>query len=166
MTTISFHDQRMDMVEAQIVSRGVVDRRVHPKEERMTEPLIEPRLFRVQGWAPVADVSESDTELLVRFEVPGIEDKDLEVAVVGDALVVAGEKREEAETSGEDRHRCERRFGAFRRVIALPKTVEPDRAQAETGSGILTVRIPKKAGVKPRHIEVKPGPRAASLKAE
>lgn len=135
-------------------------------ETILTEPLMEPRLFRVQGWAPVADISESDTEFLIRFEVPGIEDKDLEVAVVGDALVVAGEKREEEETSGEDWHRCERRFGAFRRVIALPKMVEPERARAETGNGILTVRIPKKAGIKPRHIEVKPGPKAASLKAE
>lgn len=135
-------------------------------ETMLTEPLIEPRLFRVQGWAPVADVSESDTELLVRMEIPGIDEKDLEVAVIGDALVVSGEKREEEETSGEDWHRCERRFGSFRRVITLPKTVEPDRAAAETDSGILTVRIPKKAGVKPRHIEVKPTPKAATLKAE
>ncbi len=125
-------------------------------ETMLTEPLMEPRLFRVQGWMPVIDVSESDTEMVIRAEVPGIADKDLEIAVVGNAVVLSGEKRSEEESSGEDWCRCERRFGAFRRVIELPASVEAERAQAERDNGIVTVRVPKRPDVRPRHIEIKP----------
>ena len=92
-------------------------------ETMLTEPLLEPRLFRIQGWMPVVDVSESDAELVIRAEVPGIADRDLDVSIVGDALVISGEKKEEQETSGEDWRRCERRFGAFRRALAFVVTL-------------------------------------------
>lgn len=133
-------------------------------ENMLTDPLTEPRLFRVQGWMPVVDVSETGTEMVIRAEIPGIADKDVDVSIVGDALIISGEKKEETETSGEDWHRCERRFGSFRRIIDLPETVDADKAKAESGSGVVTVRIPKKVGVKPRHIEIKPSSnRAASF---
>ena len=125
-------------------------------ETMLSEPMMEPRIFRIQGWMPSIDVSESESELVIRAEVPGIAEKDLDISVVGEALVIGGEKREETETEGEDWRRCERRFGAFRRMIPLPKTVDPERARAEASNGVVTVRIPKKAGVKPRQIEVKP----------
>ncbi len=125
-------------------------------ETMLSEPLMEPRLFRIQGWMPVIDVSESPTEMVVRAEVPGIADKDLEISVVGNALVISGEKRSEDESIGEDWCRCERRFGAFRRVIELPQSVEADKARAESDSGIVTVRIPKRPDVRPRPIEIKP----------
>jgi len=127
-------------------------------ETMLSEPLMEPRLFRIQGWMPVIDVSESPTEMVIRAEVPGIADRDLEVSVVGNALVITGEKRSEDESAGEDWCRCERRFGAFRRVIELPQSVEADKARAESDSGIVTVRIPKRPDVRPRSIEIKPAP--------
>lgn len=127
-------------------------------ETMLSEPLMEPRLFRIQGWMPVIDVSESPTEMVIRAEVPGIADRDLEVSVVGNALVISGEKRSEDESVGEDWCRCERRFGAFRRVIELPQSVEADKARAESDSGIVTVRIPKRPDVRPRSIEIKPAP--------
>ena len=131
-------------------------------ETMLSEPLMEPRLFRIQGWMPVIDVSESPTEMVVRAEVPGIADKDLEISVVGNALVLSGEKRSEDESIGEDWCRCERRFGAFRRVIELPQSVIPDQAKAESESGVITVRIPKRPDVRPRSIEIKPVPAGES----
>ena len=125
-------------------------------ENILTDPLVEPRLFRVQGWMPVVDVSETGTEMVIRAEIPGIADKDIDVSIVGDAVVISGEKKEETETSGEDWHRCERRFGSFRRIVDLPDTVDADRAKAESDNGVVTVRVPKKVGVKHRHIEIKP----------
>ena len=132
-------------------------------ETMLTEPLLEPRLFRVQGWMPVVDVSETDTEMVIRAEVPGMADEDVELAVVGNAIVLSGEKRSEEETSGEDWRRCERRFGAFRRVIELPQSVDAEEASAESENGVITVRVPKSPGTQPKHIEIKPagagGPR-------
>lgn len=75
---------------------------------------------------------------------------------VGNALVISAEKRSEDESIGEDWCRCERRFGAFRRVIELPQSVEADKARAESDGGIVTVRIPKRPDVRPRPIEIKP----------
>ena len=131
-------------------------------ETMLSEPLMEPRLFRIQGWMPVIDVSESPNEMVVRAEVPGIAEKDLEISVVGNALVLAGEKRSQDESIGEDWCRCERRFGAFRRVIELPQSVIADQAKAESESGVITVRIPKRPDVRPRAIEIKPVPAGGS----
>lgn len=132
-------------------------------ETMLSEPLMEPRLFRIEGWLPVVDVSETDTEFRIRAEVPGIPEKDVDVSIVGDTLVISGEKKDESERSGENWYRCERRFGSFRRVVGLPQSVDADKARADSSNGVVTVRIPKKAGTKPRHIEVKPAAsRAAS----
>ena len=125
-------------------------------ETMLTEPLLEPRLFRVQGWMPVVDVSETDTEMVIRAEVPGMADEDVELAVVGNAIVLSGEKRSEEESSGEDWRRCERRFGAFRRVIELPQSVDAEGAEAESENGVVTVRVPKRPDAQPRQIEIKP----------
>jgi HSP20 family protein len=125
-------------------------------ETMLTEPLLEPRLFRVQGWMPVVDVSETDSEMVIRAEVPGMADEDVELAVVGNAIVLSGEKRSEEESSGEDWRRCERRFGAFRRVIELPQSVDAEEASAESENGVITVRVPKCPGTQPKHIEIKP----------
>ena len=137
-------------------------------ETMLTEPLLEPRLFRIQGWMPVVDVSESDSEMVIRAEVPGIADEELEIAVVGNAVVLSGEKRTEEETSGEDWRRCERRFGAFRRVIELPQSVDAEGAEAESENGVFLVRISKKPGQRTRRVEVKstetrPAPRRISV---
>ena len=125
-------------------------------ETMLTEPLLEPRLFRVQGWMPVVDVSETDTEMVIRAEVPGMADEDVELAVVGNAIVLSGEKRSEEESSGEDWRRCERRFGAFRRVIELPQSVNAEGAEAESENGVVTIRVPKRPDAQPRQIEIKP----------
>ena len=118
----------------------------------------ESRLARGEGWLPPVDVSESDEEVMVRAEVPGMNARDIEITIAGSTLNITGRKQEKEECEQEDFYRCERRFGAFRRVIELPQSVEADKARAESDSGIVTVRIPKRPDVRPRSIEIKPAP--------
>ncbi len=113
-----------------------------------------PRLVRFEGWTPLVDVSETDRELIVRAECPGIRIEDIEVSVLGNTLVISGEKSQESETGGQDWYRCERRFGSFRRTIDLPSTVEADRAQADAQNGVVTIHIPKRPEAKPRPIAI------------
>jgi HSP20 family protein len=118
--------------------------------------VIEPKVLRSEGWLPAIDVSETDTEVAIRAELPGISAKDLDISVSGNTLTIAGEKEEKGETKDEGYWCCERRFGSFRRSIDLPDTVEPDKINAESDNGVVTIRIPKKPGAKPKQIEVKP----------
>lgn len=116
---------------------------------------IEPKATRPDGWAPVVDVSETDSEVLIRAEVPGINPSDLDVSISGNTLSISGSKKEEAEKSGEDYYQCERRFGAFRRVVELPDTIDPEKVTADGDAGVVTVHVAKKVGVKPRHVPVR-----------
>jgi len=134
----------------------------------MGAQFIEPKATRLEGWAPLVDVSETESEVLVRAEVPGIDPANLDVSISGNTLVLSGSKKEETEKSGEDFHQCERRFGAFRRAIDLPESIDPDRVSADSENGVITVRIAKKPGQRTRRVEVKstetrPAPRRISV---
>jgi HSP20 family protein len=109
-----------------------------------------------QGWSMLGgDVFEDDKRVVVRLEVPGMDKKDLDVEVQGDALVVRGEKRFERETS-EGRYRVlQCAYGNFRRVVPLPTPVLTDKAKAEYKNGVLRIELPKVATDKPRKLTVK-----------
>jgi HSP20 family protein len=116
---------------------------------------VEPKSLRTEGWIPALDVSETDTEVTIRAEVPGIAAKDLDISASGNSLSIAGQKEETSEKSGEEFCQCERRFGSFRRVIDLPDTVDADKITAESDNGVVTIHVAKKPGAKPKQIEVK-----------
>jgi len=116
---------------------------------------VEPKALRSQGWHPAIDVSETDTEVTVRAEVPGIAAKDLDISVSGRILSIAGEKEEKSETREEGYCCCERRFGSFCRSVDLPDWVDADKINAESDNGVVTIHLPKKPGAKPKQIEVK-----------
>ncbi|MEY3144185.1 MAG: hypothetical protein RLY21_2678 [Planctomycetota bacterium] len=111
---------------------------------------------RLEGWIPPIDVSETDDEIFIRGELPGIATRDLEITITGNTLSISGKKEEKEETEQEDFHRCERRFGAFRRVIDLPESADTERIVADSDNGVITVRIAKKPGQRAKRIEVKP----------
>jgi HSP20 family protein len=117
----------------------------------------EPKGFRLEGWMPLVDVCETDSEITIRAEVPGIPAKDLDISVVGGSLILSGTKKEEEERKGDDWFQCERRFGAFRRSVELPESADPDRVTAESDAGVITIHVGKRVGVKPRHIEIRSG---------
>ncbi len=109
------------------------------------------------SWRPALDVSETDSEITIRAEVPGIDPKELDIAVNGSMLSIGGEKSGGEEREGEDWWQCERRFGSFKRVLELPNSADPDKVTAEGENGIVTVRIAKKPGARTRQVEVRAG---------
>lgn len=134
-------------------------------ERFFNEPLglIELKHLRSEGWIPPLDVSETDSEVVVRVETPGIAAKDLDITITGNLLSISGAKEEKEEQKGETYYLCERRFGSFRRVVELPDTADPDKVSAEADNGVVTIRIAKKPGAKPRSIEVKPAGRKVAV---
>jgi HSP20 family protein len=94
---------------------------------------------------PKVDVSETEKEVRVVAELPGMDEKDIQLSLEHEALVISGEKKSESEEKGKNFHRVERSFGSFSRVIALPSEVEADKVEAEFKKGVLTVTLPKPA---------------------
>jgi HSP20 family protein len=109
----------------------------------------------IEGWMPAVDVSESDDQVVIRAEIPGVMARDLEVTISGTTLTISGKKEEREETEQEDFFRSERRFGAFRRTIELPDTVDSDRVNADCENGVVTIRVAKQPGQRSRRVEVK-----------
>jgi HSP20 family protein len=97
------------------------------------------------AWTPSADVRETDRELIVTAEVPGLDRDDLDLSITPQGLTIRGEKREEAETRRKDYQFVERRYGSFVRTVPLPPGLDLDRAEARVKRGVLTVKIPKTA---------------------
>ena len=91
------------------------------------------------------EVSDSGTELKVRAELPGVDEKDVSVELQGDALTVRGEKKGAEEHKEEGYYLAERRYGTFKRTLRLPYAVETDKVQATFKNGVLTVTMPKPA---------------------
>jgi len=97
------------------------------------------------GVTPSMDLNETDKELIVTAELPGLDEKDFEVTVSGDLLTLKGEKKAEREERRGDAHYVERRFGSFSRSVRLPFEVEDEKVDAQYAKGVLTIRIPKPA---------------------
>jgi HSP20 family protein len=109
----------------------------------------------MSAWIPRIDLSETDDQITLRVDLPGIDPKDITVTVSGNLLTVAGERRQESEHQGEEYYQCERSFGSFSRTIELPANADPESIEAEERTGVLTVRMSKIAGKTPRRIHVK-----------
>ncbi|WP_158261375.1 MULTISPECIES: Hsp20/alpha crystallin family protein [Pirellulaceae] len=108
-----------------------------------------------QMLCPALDLKESDTEITVRLDLPGVQAKEVDIQLNGNQLVVSGERKEESEEKGETFHRVERRSGRFSRSTMLPCAVQESKIEATMKDGILTVVLPKSPEAQSRHIEVK-----------
>lgn len=106
-------------------------------------------------WSPAVDVGETDKEVTVRAELPGIDPKDIDVSVTGNQLVLSGEKKETSEINEKDFHQCEARYGSFHRSIPLPEGVDTEQVDAQYANGVLTLRMPKTPQAALKRIEVK-----------
>ncbi len=106
-------------------------------------------------FVPSLDVTETDEAIEVHLEVPGVEEKDLDVSLTDDLLTISGEKRSEHEDKDDRVHRIERRYGRFSRTLRLPAEVDAGRVEASYEAGVLKVVLPKTPEAKPRRIEVK-----------
>lgn len=102
------------------------------------------------------NVSESDTEIQIAAELPGVSEKDVDVTLDDDVLTIRGQKKLEKKEDKENYHFVERSFGQFQRSIRGPRSVKTDQVQARVENGVLTVILPKnEAQEKSRHIQVK-----------
>lgn len=113
-----------------------------------------PRTAGPLVWQPAVEISETDQDLLVKAELPGIDPKNVEVNVTGDTLTIKGEAKAEQENKGRNFYRRELRYGMFQRAIALPTEVKSDETTATFRHGILEIRIPKSERVRPKSVKV------------
>jgi len=98
---------------------------------------------RFAGFTPTIDVREDDDAFTVKAEIPGINEKDIEVQVTDDTITITGEKKEEQEAKDKDYYCMERSYGSFRRTIRLPKGIECEKVEASFKNGVLTITLPK-----------------------
>ena len=105
-------------------------------------------------WLPAVDVWETDDELVLSFDLPGIREDEIAVELDDDVLTVSGERERTSEHSNDRFYRFERRFGAFSRSVTLPQGVQEDAIQASYANGVLEVRVPKPEEPKPKRIQI------------
>lgn len=106
------------------------------------------------AFIPSVDVKESDRDFTIRAELPGVEEKDIEVNVAGDTVTIRGEKKEEKEDKGKNYYYMERSYGSFNRVIPLATETDANKAQASFKNGVLNITIPKNQSAKAKEIKV------------
>jgi HSP20 family protein len=108
------------------------------------------------AWAPALDISERKDAYLITVELPGVALDDLQITTEGSLLTIQGERHFAHDSSEQQFHRVERRYGAFRRSITLPAHVVADAVQATVDNGVLQIVVPKAEEAKPKHVMVQP----------
>ncbi len=109
------------------------------------------------SFAPAVDVYEDEHNVTLKIEVPGIDEKDIDVRIENNTLTVHGERKIEKEEKEENYRRVERQYGSFTRTFTLPTTVDSEKVSATYDKGVLKVALPKKAEAKPKQIKVNVG---------
>ena len=145
-----------------VITRWDPSREFSTLQERMN------RLFRdsfgdgqealsTSTFAPPVDVYEDEHNVTLKIEVPGIDEKDIEVRIENNTLTVHGERKFEKEEKEENYRRVERQYGSFTRSFTLPNTVDHENVQANYEKGVLKIKLAKKAEAKPKQIKVNVG---------
>jgi HSP20 family protein len=108
-------------------------------------------------WVPAMDLVETEDQFVLRADLPGLTDADVDVSLEDNVLTVSGERKAEHEEKGEGFYRVERASGSFSRSLTLPKGVDGDAITARFDNGVLEVRIPKPQADKPRKVQIQVG---------
>jgi len=106
------------------------------------------------AWAPAVDIFETENELVLKADLPDVNEKDLDIRVENNMLTIRGERKFEQEVKEENYLRIERTYGSFSRSFSLPNTVNTEGIKAEYKNGVLTVQLPKRAESKPKQVKV------------
>jgi HSP20 family protein len=119
------------------------------------------RLFdspaQAQRWAPAMDLTEAEDHYVLKADLPGVRDEDVSIEVENGVLTIAGERKAEHDRTERGFYRIERAFGRFQRQLTMPEGIDPDAVSADFDRGVLSVKIPKPAQVKPRRISIGTG---------
>jgi len=105
-------------------------------------------------WSPAVDIFETEGEIVVKAELPGMERKDITLHLENNVLSLRGERKFEKETKDENYHRIERSYGAFSRSFAIPATVDEEKIRADYKDGVLNIVLPKKEQARPKQIKI------------
>ena len=122
-----------------------------------SSPEVPEEALTTTGFAPPVDVYEDEHNITLKIEVPGIDEKDIDVSVQNNTLTVHGERKIEKEEKEENFRRVERHYGSFTRSFTLPSSVEPGQVSARCDKGVLKINLAKKAEAKPKQIKVNVG---------
>lgn len=106
------------------------------------------------SWSPAVDIFETEGEIVVKAELPGMERKDITLHLENNVLTLKGERRFEKETKEENYHRIERSYGGFSRSFSIPATVDEEKIHADYKDGVLKILLPKKEHAKPKQIRI------------
>src|SRR5437763_16852613 len=120
---------------------------------RLSHPLREEG--QTQRWVPPMDLVEADDHFLLKADLPGLTEDDVNIEIRDNALTISGERKAEHETRERGWYRVERSFGRFSRSLTLPEGVDADGVEAEFDKGVLEVRIPKPEQRKPRRVAIR-----------
>ena len=121
------------------------------------------RLFDQQGrsgqadlatWAPAVDIYEGQNELVAKVDLPGVEEKDIDVRIENNTLTIRGERKFEKSVNQDNYLRVERAYGSFTRTFSLPNTVNPEGINASYNQGVLTVHMPKREESNPKQVKI------------
>jgi HSP20 family protein len=110
------------------------------------------------SYVPAVDIYEDSNKVVLKLDVPGITEKDLDIRVENDTLTVKGERKFESEEKKQNFHRIERRYGTFFRAFTLPPTVDTENIKASVHAGVLTLELQKKPEAQPKQIKVNVAP--------
>jgi HSP20 family protein len=105
-------------------------------------------------WTPSVDICETDDDITVTIEIPGMKKEDVKISLQENVLTIEGEKKQEKKESVKSYHRIERSYGTFQRSFVLPAAVKADKVAAQYKDGILFIRLPKTEAAKPKEIEI------------
>jgi HSP20 family protein len=105
-------------------------------------------------WIPLYDMYETKDDLNVTFELPGINEKEINVSIIGDVLTLKGERKWEKQLDDESYHRLERVYGRFERSVPLPVPVQADKVKATYRDGVLEIKLPKAEEIKAKEIKI------------
>lgn len=118
------------------------------------------------GFVPPVDVYEDEHKILLKLEIPGMKQEDLDIQLENNTLTVRGERKFENEEKEENFHRVERHYGTFYRAFTIPNTVNPDSVKADYDAGVLKIQLEKRAEAKPKQIKVQVGKGQAPKQVE
>ena len=110
--------------------------------------------FEGTAWSPAVDILETDSNLILRADLPGVDPKDVDVQLENGTLTLRGERKFESDVKEDNFRRVERVYGSFVRSFTLPRTLDPDKVEAQYRNGVLEVKLPKRPEAKPKQIKV------------
>jgi len=121
-------------------------------QDTVARMLNEPRSMR--PWTPAVDIFETENELILKADLPGVDMNDVSVEIENGTLTLKGERKFETDQKEVGYHRLERSYGSFARYFSVPDSVDTEKVRADYSKGVLTVTLPKKEVAKPRNIKV------------